>query len=185
VLLTLQNGLLSGTAPGATNGDIVEVFVDAPTSGSPTTTTFVQNGAFSVQLEPPFTGVAIRARVRYDSNCDGSINQLDATGPVSEPFGGAVDPANRPKAFSPNGDGINDFLVFGGSDFDPTGTAFLNAYPNARITIFNRWGQEVFTARPYRNDWDGNKLPDGTYYYVLELGVDGQQPIKDYFSIVR
>lgn len=46
-------------------------------------------------------------------------------------------------------------------------------FPNNSIVIFNRWGQQVFTAKPYGNDrngtYKGGPLPAGTYYYLLNL----------------
>ncbi|MEM9819519.1 MAG: gliding motility-associated C-terminal domain-containing protein, partial [Bacteroidota bacterium] len=66
--------------------------------------------------------------------------------------------------FSPNGDGVNDTFKIQG----------IEAFPNNRLLIFNRWGNEVYNKEGYLNDWDGtwkNKLlPDGTYFYVLEDG---------------
>ncbi|NJK94332.1 MAG: gliding motility-associated C-terminal domain-containing protein [Bacteroidales bacterium] len=42
------------------------------------------------------------------------------------------------------------------------------------LTIFNRWGVEVFRSVNYENNWDGkgkngNDLPEDTYYYVLKI----------------
>ncbi len=86
-----------------------------------------------------------------------------------------------PDAFSPNGDGINDFFEIVGID----------RYPGNSITIINRWGNRVYQAKNYGIDtnpvfWDGNantgtnflgnELPTGTYYYVLDLG-NGEKPI--------
>jgi gliding motility-associated-like protein len=66
--------------------------------------------------------------------------------------------------FSPNGDGINDNFV----------VRNIESFPNSTLTIFNRWGNQVLFSRGYQNDWDGvwegNPLPDGTYFYVLEDG---------------
>lgn len=74
-------------------------------------------------------------------------------------------------AFSPNGDGINDFFTING----------LQNYPGSRLRIFNRWGNLVLDAVDYRNNWYGTwkekDLPDGTYFYVLDLG-DGSKPLK-------
>ncbi|MGM0648483.1 MAG: gliding motility-associated C-terminal domain-containing protein, partial [Bacteroidota bacterium] len=76
-----------------------------------------------------------------------------------------------PEGFSPNGDRINDLFVITGIEF----------YPENSIVIFNRWGDKVFKASPYRNTWDGtstlgisnsDKLPVGTYFYLLDLGGD-------------
>lgn len=68
----------------------------------------------------------------------------------------AVVPFN---AFTPNGDGINDTWEIGN----------INEWPNAQIIVYSRWGQKVFQATNYDNDWDGDELPSATYYYVIEL----------------
>ncbi|MBV5342598.1 gliding motility-associated C-terminal domain-containing protein, partial [bacterium] len=74
-----------------------------------------------------------------------------------------------PEGFSPNGDGTNDLFVIRG---------ILN-YPANTFVIYNRWGNKVFEASPYKNTWDGrsmfglrvggDELPVGTYFYVLDL----------------
>jgi len=66
-------------------------------------------------------------------------------------------------AMTPNGDGLNDRLVINGGDLC-----------TKNIKIYNRWGQEVWAQLNYKNDWSGNsfsgeKLPDGTYFLVLEF----------------
>ena len=69
-----------------------------------------------------------------------------------------------PTGFSPNGDGINDYWQIVGID----------NYPNNTITIFNRLGIKVFSSSNYKNDWNGffngKVVPDGTYFYELNLG---------------
>lgn len=82
-----------------------------------------------------------------------------------------------PEGFSPNGDGINDVFNIRG----------INNYPNNSISIFNRWGNLIFEAKPYTNTWDGTttsnftigngQLPVGTYFYLLDLG-NGTDMIK-------
>ncbi|WP_422091630.1 gliding motility-associated C-terminal domain-containing protein [Tenacibaculum ovolyticum] len=72
---------------------------------------------------------------------------------------------------SPNGDNLNDFLVFDE----------VAQYSNNNLVIFNRWGNIVYQTDEYKNNWNGissgratfkktDKLPDGTYFYVLKLG---------------
>ena len=75
-----------------------------------------------------------------------------------------------PDGFSPNGDGVNDLFVIDG----------LLGFPNTKVTIFNRWGTQVFYDEDYQNDWDGrsqsgknvggDELPEGSYFYIIELG---------------
>jgi gliding motility-associated-like protein len=72
-------------------------------------------------------------------------------------------PINPPKAFTPNGDGVNDTWEIGGMD----------AFPNAIVEVFNRWGQRVFITIGYNIPWDGTRdgtpLTEGTYYWVIQL----------------
>ncbi len=73
-----------------------------------------------------------------------------------------------PNIFTPNGDGINDYFEIGyGEDGRPIND--LNQYfLSHKLVIFNRWGKIVYESTDYKNDWDGGKLPDGTYFYVLD-----------------
>ena len=68
-----------------------------------------------------------------------------------------------PNAFSPNGDGINDFWEILG----------LQNYPGNKLEVFNRLGIKLYETDNYQNDWygtyNGEKLPDGTYFYQLNL----------------
>lgn len=84
-----------------------------------------------------------------------------------------------PTIFTPNGDGINDQFII------PC-LANEGEFPNNRLSIFNQWGDEVFRAAPYRNNWEGTyqggAVPAGTYFYVLDLG-DGQKPQSGFVVI--
>lgn len=67
---------------------------------------------------------------------------------------------NIPKGISPNNDGMND-------SFNLTG---MNV---KKLSIFNRYGLEVYTKNDYKNEWFGqsnknDELPTGTYYYAIE-----------------
>ena len=64
------------------------------------------------------------------------------------------------KGISVNNDGLND-------TFDLTG------FDVKKLTIFNRLGMKVYSRNNYVDEWggnsdDGDELPDGTYYYVIE-----------------
>lgn len=60
--------------------------------------------------------------------------------------------------FTPNGDGINDTYEI------PN----LDRYISNQFIVFNRWGERVFEAKNYHNEWDGGNLPDGVYFYILK-----------------
>jgi gliding motility-associated-like protein len=60
--------------------------------------------------------------------------------------------------FTPNGDGVNDFYEI----------PYLDRYISNQLVVFNRWGEKVFEAKNYTNNWDGGNLPDGVYFYVLK-----------------
>jgi len=62
-----------------------------------------------------------------------------------------------PNIFTPNGDGKNDEFKIAG----------LESFPGSQLIIFNRWGNEVYRADNYLNNWDGSGLAEGTYYYIL------------------
>ena len=51
-----------------------------------------------------------------------------------------------PTAFTPDGDGLNDFLYVSGESIDVT---------NFTFRIFNRWGEQIFEAEDMNTMWDG------------------------------
>jgi gliding motility-associated-like protein len=70
-----------------------------------------------------------------------------------------------PNVFSPNGDGMNDI-------YKPYRTAYVD---RVEMTIFNRWGLEVFRTEDPDINWDG-KISDtdqlvapGVYYYICDV----------------
>jgi gliding motility-associated-like protein len=66
-------------------------------------------------------------------------------------------------ALTPNGDGINDAFKIEN----------IEAFRDSELSIFNEYGQLVYNSAPYMNDWkgtyNGGRLPDGTYFYVLQF----------------
>ncbi len=66
--------------------------------------------------------------------------------------------------FTPNGDGINDNWFIEKIDY----------YPENEVTIYNIYGEVVFSQKGYKNDWQGTynntPLPDGTYFYIIKIG---------------
>ncbi|WP_268035365.1 gliding motility-associated C-terminal domain-containing protein, partial [Algoriphagus sp. PAP.12] len=65
-----------------------------------------------------------------------------------------------PNVFTPNGDGRNDTWVLRG---------LQEFFSRNEILIVNRWGVEVYQSDDYQNDWNGDNLVGGTYYYQVNL----------------
>lgn len=90
-----------------------------------------------------------------------------------------------PNGITPNGDGVNDQLVFDILLSNPP-----DAFPDNEIIIFNRWGDVVYQAKPYLNDWAGHNkgghlLPHGTYYYILRLNIGNGDILKGDVTILK
>ena len=77
---------------------------------------------------------------------------------------------------TPDGDGMNDYFIIDN----------INQFPNNHVTIYNRWGRKVYETYSYDSNGNvfngtaqgnaivnqGEKLPTGTYYYVVEYLYD-------------
>ena len=83
---------------------------------------------------------------------------------TSEPFNAISVSCTIQKGISPNGtgdgDGLNDYFDLEGQNV-------------SKLEIFNRYGTKVYSKANYSKEWygqtdDGDELPDGTYFYVIE-----------------
>jgi gliding motility-associated-like protein len=83
-----------------------------------------------------------------------------------------------PNTFTPNGDGINELWKI----------EYLDTYPDCKVQVFTRNGQQVFESKGYKTPWDGTikgkALPFDTYYYIIEPG-NGRKPITGYVTIMK
>ena len=78
---------------------------------------------------------------------------------------------------TPNGDSYNEYFTVGGID---------ECGFTVELQIFNRWGAKIYENFNYQNDWNGfaseasigsaDKVPTGTYYYILNLKNSGLKP---------
>jgi len=87
-----------------------------------------------------------------------------------------------PAGISPNNDGLNEKFII--ENLKPTDMV--------RLDIYNRWQTLVFRDGNYKNTFDGvgnqkglvsNELPDGTYYYILN--INAEKAITGYIIINR
>jgi len=84
---------------------------------------------------------------------------------------------------TPDGDGLNEYFQIN----------CLNLYRENHLQIFNRWGQLVFEADNYANDWSGldrlgEELPEGAYFFVFEYFEDEgsvMKQMKGHITLIR
>ncbi len=160
-------------------GDVIFSLLADPASGSVTST---PDGEIVYTKEKCFIGTV---EIPY-SICSAECPDLCDTSNIKITV--EADPSEKcdevPNGVTPNGDGVNDELVFDVILSNP------EKYPDNEIIIFNRWGDVVFQAKPYQNDWtgtneNGKDLPAGTYYYVLKLSVGDGEIIRGDVTILR
>ncbi|MDH5602694.1 MAG: gliding motility-associated C-terminal domain-containing protein [Cyclobacteriaceae bacterium] len=69
---------------------------------------------------------------------------------------------------TPNGDNRNDNFYIKN----------IAHYPRARLTIVNRYGNKIYQAEGYQNQWMAENITNGVYYYLLELN-EPRNPIRE------
>lgn len=92
---------------------------------------------------------------RVSGSCEGARVEVKVSVGLS--------PLNIANTFTPNGDGHNDYWKING----------IENYPQALVQVFNRNGQKLFESRgyatPFNGTYNGKALPEGTYYYIINL----------------
>ncbi|WP_345274121.1 gliding motility-associated C-terminal domain-containing protein, partial [Flaviramulus aquimarinus] len=88
------------------------------------------------------------------------------------------------KVITPNGDVHNEFFTITGVET----CGFV-----VDLKIFNRWGAKIYDNSNYQNDWNGfahnssvgqaDKVPNGTYYYIINLRNSGLEPFAKAFYV--
>jgi gliding motility-associated-like protein len=88
-----------------------------------------------------------------------------------------IGPLFIPNVITPNGDKKNDVFVING----------LNKFSSNELIIFNRNGDHVFQKKDYQNDWRGEGLVPGTYFYILSaLDINGiSKEFKGWIQLIR
>jgi gliding motility-associated-like protein len=108
----------------------------------------------------------------------GTIGTCEVTGEATVTVG---PPIIIYDAFTPNGDNINDEWTILG----------MERFESSLVTVYDRWGQQIFKSTGYAKPWDGtNKgksLPMGAYYYVIELNSleVNIPPVTGVISIIK
>ncbi|RPD47085.1 PKD domain-containing protein [Hymenobacter sediminis] len=137
-------------------------------AGSSVTLEGRADGSYPVRWSP-----AVGLRFSSDSLRPVASPTVTTTYTLSAGSGGCADsdqvtitvrpPIRIPNAFTPNGDGRDDTWQI----------EFIEQFPDNTVTVFNRWGNKIFSANNYsranewRGDINGQPAPVGTYYYVV------------------
>lgn len=85
-----------------------------------------------------------------------------------------------PNAFTPNNDGLNDVWRI----------PALEAYPEAVVYVFNRYGEKIFESKNGANSgWDGRfkgkEQPMGSYIYIIKPTGNAVKNIKGLVTLIR
>ncbi|MEO0777108.1 MAG: gliding motility-associated C-terminal domain-containing protein [Bacteroidota bacterium] len=132
-------------------------------------------GEFIYVADPNFVG---SVRFPYEL-CSEACPDVCSQATVEILVGQEVD-CNVPTIFTPNDDLVNDFFIIP--------CLATGDFPQNALSIYNQWGDEVFQAAPYQNDWrgtyKGEELPVGTYYYVISFGP-GESPQSGFLVLER
>lgn len=125
--------------------------------------------------------------------CDNSYVLLKVGKTITENEGTVFPPVvTAYEGISPNGDGLNDTWYVNNIDgVDIKGNRWFGGN---KVRIFNRWGDMVYSKDAYSNDdepWDGTnkgqELPDGVYYYTIDLGIEvnGVRVVKGFILLKK
>lgn len=131
---------------------------------------FVKNGDFKTVL-----------KVKHPvSGC------IDTQSVIISLHGDPLTSIKIPNVFTPNADNTNDCYTVGGIT------------PNCdviKITIYNRWGEQVFLGNLPLNCWNGKvnnlgaDVPSGVYYYIIDVdsknSKTGNQRINGVIHVIR
>jgi gliding motility-associated-like protein len=85
----------------------------------------------------------------------------------------ACPPVIIPDIITPNGDAQNDYFVLQG----------LTA-ADWTITLYNRWGRQLYHQVSYDNRWQAADQPAGLYYYLLQNPLTGQQ-MRGWVEVIK
>lgn len=139
-------------------------------------------GSFDFSYLEGYFGTTSFDYALCNENCPDLCDTTTVFLNVSEPLDTIT---TIPNGITPNGDGVNDEFIIPELKLNP------ELYPDNEFIVFNRWGDVVYQAKPYNNDWtgtstgNGKDLPAGTYYFVIRLDIGKGEGYKGDVTILR
>jgi gliding motility-associated-like protein len=126
----------------------------------------IQNKSIQYSPDYNYTGTTY---ITY-SLCNNSCPSLCDTASISI----CLDPIKIfiPNLVTYNNDGLNDYF------------AIMGLCSGSKLSISNRWGEIVYTSNDYKNDWTGENLSEGIYYYNIE-SLSGNKTWKGWVQLIK
>jgi len=103
--------------------------------------------------------------VELNNRCETITDTINVSYVTDEPF-------FIPNVITPNGDEYNNQFIL-----DPRLT-------DAALTLFNRWGEMIYSNPEYKNDWSAEHASPGVYYYTI-YDQCADQKLKGWLHVVR
>jgi len=186
---SVSNATASVTVTATTIDKTATIKVDGVTVSSGTASGSIALAVGSNTINTVVTaqdGISTRTYSIVVTRASGPVNNPDQAISVEQTPAISIenDGIMVHQAVSPNGDGINDFMMIDG----------IAAYPENKLTIINRNGALVYEAQGYDNtskvfDGHSNKTGamqvPGTYFYALDYRVNGVAKHKTGFIILK
>ena len=163
-------------------GDVIPNLTASPNNGGTLYWYEDQSLTLSLGTGTTFTPQFILGQTSYYitenvNGCEGPPSQITVSIKDCEKLDIII-----PTAFTPNGDEENDFWEL---------IDISTIYPNHKVYIYNRWGSLLYESefgayqlKPWDGTTNGNPLPVGSYYYIIDALGDGSSYLKGVVSII-
>jgi gliding motility-associated-like protein len=163
--------VLSASSTDASCPDVTDATIDLTISGGTSPYSVIWNDGSTSEDRTSVTNGTYTVVVTDANGCSANLT-------VVVGFSG-IGCLEIPDVFTPNDDGKNDVWRI----------RYIELYPDAELTVFNRWGRRIYQTRNAgANPWDGKlrgrPLPTDSYHYILDL-KDGSSPRTGVITIVR
>ncbi len=98
--------------------------------------------------------------IAQDKSCLGSAETTSVNITIKDAE--AKEMPEIPNVITPNGDGKNDCFIFDDLPESTCANQFID------VTVFNRWGKQVYYSKTKSNNWCPTNISAGYYYYLIQ-----------------